>query len=394
VRAGLIVYAIARSTIAAAAAGHDSRWTRGTGPPADGSAAAGQRAAGRPGLKFPESVEEPASGPIWCIAVRKLSGAACLVAATTALALLVPAADSMAQTTAPKPTLTTLVAQAKQLEFQINALSEQYDGLHIQLSRAQSDAKIAQQAAARDATALASGQQAIAQLAAENYMSAGLDPTMQALTAGNPEQFLSQASTITELDQASGDKVSTLAAIEEQDQRARQTADQQIATVQALETQMNAKKQAIDAKIDQVNSAAMKQAMAIFTQTGQYPDISIPTANTVGAQALTEALSRRGDPYIWGAAGPGQFDCSGLVVWAFAQEGISLPHFTGDLWNSGVHISRADLEPGDLVFFFPDISHVGIYLGDGLMVDAPDFGEVVRVEPVYWSAYVGAVRIG
>ena len=232
--------------------------------------------------------------------MRKLSGAACLAAATTALALLVPAADSMAQTTAPKPTLTELVAQAKQLEFQINALSEQYDGLHIQLSRAQSDAKIANQAAARDATVLASGQQAIAQLAAENYMSAGLDPTLQALTTGNPEQFLSQASAITELDQASGDKVSTLATIEEQDQRARQTADQQVAAVQALQTQLNAKKQVIDAKIDQVNSAAMKQAMAVFTQTGQYPDISIPTANTIGAQALTAALSRRGDPYVWG----------------------------------------------------------------------------------------------
>ena len=326
--------------------------------------------------------------------MRKLSGAASLVAATTALALLVPGADSLAQTTAPKPTLSSLVAQAKQLEFQINALSEQYDGLRIQLSRAQSDAQIAQRAAARDAAALASGQQAIAQLAAENYMNAGLDPTLQALTAGNPEQFLSQASVITALDQASGDKVSTLTDVEDQDQRARRTADQQLAAVQALETQMNARKQAIDAKIDQVNSAAMQQAMAIFTQTGQYPDISIPTANTVGAQALAAALSRRGDPYVWGAAGPGEFDCSGLVVWAFAQEGISLPHFTGDLWNSGVHISRADLEPGDLVFFFADISHVGIYLGDGLMVDAPDFGEVVRVEPVFWSAYAGAVRIG
>jgi cell wall-associated NlpC family hydrolase len=326
--------------------------------------------------------------------VRKLSGVACLVAATTALALLVPAADSMAQTTSPKPTLSSLVAQAKQLEFQINALSEQYDGLRIQLSRAQSDAQIAQLAATRDAAALASGQQAIAQLAAANYIDAGLDPTMQALTTGNAQQFLSQASTITELDQASGEKVSTLTAVEDQDQRARQTADQQLATVRTLETQLNAKKQAIDTAIDRVNSAAMQQAMSIFTQTGQYPDISIPTANTVGAQALTAALSRRGDPYVWGAAGPGEFDCSGLVVWAFAQEGISLPHFTGDLWNSGVHIPRADLEPGDLVFFFADISHVGIYLGDGLMVDAPDFGEAVQVQPVFWSAYVGAVRIG
>jgi peptidoglycan DL-endopeptidase CwlO len=334
------------------------------------------------------------ANPISCFAVRKLSGAADLAAATTALALIVPAADSMAQTMSTPPSLTSLVAQAKQLEFQINALSEQYDGLRIQLSRAQADAQIAQRAATRDESALALGQQAVARLAAENYMSAGLDPTLQALTAGNPAQFLSQASTITEIDQASGDKVSILSNEEDQDQRARQTADQQIGAVTALEAQMNAKKNAIDAKIDLVNSAAMKQAMTIFTQTGQYPDITIPTANTVGAQALAAALTRRGDPYVWGAAGPGEFDCSGLVVWAFAQEGISLPHYTGDLWNSGVHIPRADLEPGDLVFFFADISHVGIYLGDGLMIDAPDFGEVVRVEPVYWADYVGAVRIG
>ncbi len=326
--------------------------------------------------------------------MRKLSGAAGLAVATAALALIVPGGSSAAQTTAPKPNLTSLVAQAKQLEFQINALSEQYDGLRIQLTRAQADARIAENAATRVAAALAVGQQAIAQLAAENYMTSGLDPTFQALTAGNPGQFLSQASTIAELDQSSGDRVHTLPSEENQALRDKQTADQQISAVQALEVQMDTKKRAIDAKIDVVNSAAMKQAMAVFEQTGQYPDVTIPTANTVGAQALQAAITREGDPYVWGAAGPGQFDCSGLVVWAYAQEGIALPHYTGSLWNSGLHVARADLEPGDLVFFFADISHVGIYIGDGLMIDAPDFGETVKVEPVYWSAYVGAVRIG
>ncbi len=325
--------------------------------------------------------------------MRKLSGAAGLAAAAAALALLVPGGSSLAQTTGPKPTMAALVAQAKQLEFQINALSEQYDGLRIQLGRAQADAQLAENATTRDAAALAAGQQAVAQLAAENYMNAGLDPALQALTAGNPEQFLSQASTITEVDQSSGDLVSALSEDENQALRDRQTADQQLAAVKALQAEMNAKKDAIEAKIDVVNSAAFKQAMAIFEQTGQYPDITIPTANTVGAQALQEALTRRGDPYVWGAAGPGAFDCSGLVVWAFAQVGISLPHYTGDLWNSGVHIPRSDLEPGDLVFFYPDISHVGIYIGDGLMIDAPDFGETVQVEPVFWAYFVGAVRI-
>ena len=325
--------------------------------------------------------------------MRKLSGAAGLAAATAALAVIVPGGISAARTTAPKPNLTTLVAQAKQLEFQINALSEQYDGLRIQLTRAQADARIARNAATRGAAALAVSQQAMAQLAAKNYMNSGLDPTFQALTTGNPKQFLSQASAITELAQSSSERVNTLSNEVSRALRAKQTADQQVAEVNALEAQMNVKKKAITAKIDQVNSAAMKQAMAVFTQTGQSPVINIPTAHTVGAQALQAAIAKEGAPYVWGAAGPGQFDCSGLVVWAYAQEGIALPHYTGSLWNSGVHVARHDLEPGDLVFFFSDISHVGIYIGNGLMIDAPNFGVPVKVEPVYWGAYVGAVRI-
>jgi cell wall-associated NlpC family hydrolase len=326
--------------------------------------------------------------------VRRLSGAACLAVAAASLVTLVPASGSLAQTVAPPPPLNTLVAQAKQLEFQINSLSEQYDGLRIQLTRAQTDAQIAGRAATRDAAALAGGQQAVAQLAAANYMSAGLDPALQALTAGDPDQFLGQASIITELNQSGSAMVSGLRSQEIQDLRDQQTANQQLASVKALQAQMDTKKKTIEAKIDQVNSAAMKQAMAIYTKTGQYPDITIPTANTVGGQALQAALSKRGDPYIWGAAGPNEFDCSGLVLWAYAQEGITLPHYTGDQWNSGVHVARADLEPGDLVFFFPDISHVGMYVGNGLMVDAPDSGSVVRVEPIPWGAFVGAVRIG
>ena len=330
--------------------------------------------------------------------MRKLSGATVLVGAAATLALLIlgilPGGISVAQTTAPRPNLTTLVAQAKQLEFQINALSEQYDGLRLQLTRAQANAQIAENAASRGSAALAASQQVVAQLAAANYMGSGLDPALAALTTGNPQQFLSQASAVTEIDQSSGVKESTLSNQVTQALRDKQTSDQQVAAVNALQTQMNAKKKLIDAKINQVNSAAMKQAMAVFTQTGQYPNITIPTANTVGAQALQAAITKEGDPYVWGAAGPGEFDCSGLVVWAYAQEGIALPHYTGSLWNSGMHVARSDLEPGDLVFFFSDISHVGIYIGDGMMIDAPDFGVPVKVDPVWWSAYDGAVRIG
>src|SRR6478752_4320666 len=104
---------------------------------------------------------------------------------------------------------------------------------------------------------------------------------------------------------------------------------------------MAKQKQIIQGKVNTLNSAAFAKAMSIFQQTGNYPTISLPTANTVGEQALQAALTRRGDPYVWGAAGPSTFDCSGLVLWAYAQVGISLPHFTGDQWSMGVHVARA-----------------------------------------------------
>jgi cell wall-associated NlpC family hydrolase len=141
-----------------------------------------------------------------------------------------------------------------------------------------------------------------------------------------------------------------------------------------------------------LQSSEMSAAVAVFDKTGTYPNYPLPEGSTVGEIALRAALTRLGDPYVWAAAGPSEFDCSGLVVWAFAQEGISLPHYTGDLWNLGVHVSESDLQPGDLVFFFGE-DHVGIYIGDGLMVDAPAPGQDVMVQPIAVDPYSGAVRI-
>jgi cell wall-associated NlpC family hydrolase len=155
---------------------------------------------------------------------------------------------------------------------------------------------------------------------------------------------------------------------------------------------MSKKVAVIQAKEDVLNSSAFSQAMTIYDRTHVYPTIQL-TGDSVGVQALKWALTRIGDPYVWGAAGPDAFDCSGLVMWSYAHVGISLEHFTGDQWNEGEHIPRSELEPGDLVFFYPTISHVGMYVGNGLMVDAPTQGQDVQIQPVMWDSFVGAVRI-
>jgi len=311
--------------------------------------------------------------------------------ATTAV--LLQGGASQAQTIRPHPSLTTLVNEAKTLSNDVDALGQQYDALKIQLAHAKTEEQLAKLAASRAQQAMAGSQQAVSQLAAMGYMNGGMDPTLQMLTSGDPVLFLSQASTVQEIDNQAGMRLTTLQKEQIAAQRAQATAKEQIAAVDVLQKEINSKVSSIHAKLAVLNSSAMASAMAVFQQTGSYPDVALPAISTVGVVALRAALTKRGDWYVWGAAGPTTFDCSGLVVWAFAQEGISLPHYTGSLWNSGMHVSRADLEPGDLVFFFADLSHVAIYIGNGLMIAAPSTGQQIQVQPVFWDSYVGAVRI-
>jgi cell wall-associated NlpC family hydrolase len=118
-------------------------------------------------------------------------------------------------------------------------------------------------------------------------------------------------------------------------------------------------------------------------------DIAPPGAAIPGAPggadravAIQAALSRIGSPYSWGGSGPNAFDCSGLVMWAFQQQGISLPHSSQALASGGQPVDTSQMQPGDLVTYYSDASHVGIYIGDGMMVHASTYGTPVRVAPV------------
>ena len=94
---------------------------------------------------------------------------------------------------------------------------------------------------------------------------------------------------------------------------------------------------------------------------------------------MSTALAQVGKPYVWGAAGPSAFDCSGLMQYAYSAAGISLPHSSSAQSTMGVPVSRSALQPGDLVFFYSPVSHVGMYIGNGQMVHAATSGEPVKV---------------
>ncbi|MGK8489167.1 NlpC/P60 family protein [Nocardia asiatica] len=111
-----------------------------------------------------------------------------------------------------------------------------------------------------------------------------------------------------------------------------------------------------------------------------------------GTSALAAGLTRVGDPYVWGATGPNQFDCSGLVQWAFKQVGKNVPRTSSQQATYGTPVAKENLQPGDVVFFYSDISHVGIYAGNGLMLHASTFGVPVAVAPISSTPYHSARR--
>lgn len=111
-----------------------------------------------------------------------------------------------------------------------------------------------------------------------------------------------------------------------------------------------------------------------------------------GAIAVQAALTQVGQPYAWGGASPGGFDCSGLVMWAFQQAGIPLPHSSQALAHGGQPVALSDLQPGDVLTFYSDASHAGIYVGDGLMVHSSTYGQPVRVVPMTSSGPIYNAR--
>lgn len=147
----------------------------------------------------------------------------------------------------------------------------------------------------------------------------------------------------------------------------------------------------------EANAAGVASGM---TSAGAPGSTGVAVGQGTISAMLNAALSRRGMPYIWGAAGPASFDCSGLVQWSFAQAGVRMPRVAADQARTGPAVPVSQLQPGDLLFYHTDptapgyISHVAIYLGNGLMIQAPQPGQSVEVVPAdTGNEYAGAVRV-
>ncbi len=167
------------------------------------------------------------------------------------------------------------------------------------------------------------------------------------------------------------------------------------AEIEQLLAQQQARQLAA-ARLAALRAAAQQSSAGAFGTSATFDGTTVAAPSPYGGSVVSIAMRYLGVPYVWGGASPAGFDCSGLVMYVYSQVGISLPHYTGAQWSMGVPVSRDQLEPGDLVFF-DGLGHVGIYIGGGQFIHAPQTGDVVKISSLddawYSANYDGARRI-
>ncbi|WP_007026027.1 C40 family peptidase [Saccharomonospora iraqiensis] len=175
---------------------------------------------------------------------------------------------------------------------------------------------------------------------------------------------------------------------------AREQAEKARDKAERIAADLEARKKELDDQIAELEQqASLLSSSDVAAQQDIGPDPGPIQAPGPAAQgAIDAAMAKRGSPYVWGATGPSEFDCSGLTQWAYNQAGVSIPRTSRSQSQYGTPVSRSQLQPGDLVFFYSPVSHVGIYIGNGQMVHAPTSGDVVKVSPLQ-DQFSGARRV-
>jgi cell wall-associated NlpC family hydrolase len=306
----------------------------------------------------------------------------------------------------PQPTITQVTAQVRSLTTAENKAIQQYDLVNQQLSSATASLKQIDAEQAKDRARFSTARMNIAQVAAAAYEDGNMTSMVTLLTAADPQTVLSKASMLVQLSSARYTEMREFIAAARQLNTAEEQAKQAQSAIAALRGKRKAQAAAIGKTLHQKKAilatlTAQQQATVNSqasvgsggTTTGHDP---VPVSSAAG-KAVQFAYAQLGCAYVYGGTGPCNlgFDCSGLAQAAWAYAGVAIPRDTYEQWAALTHIPLSDLQPGDLIYFNGE-SHVGIYVGGGYMIDAPQPGMTVEKvslsESWYQQTEDGAVR--
>ncbi|WP_405985073.1 NlpC/P60 family protein [Streptomyces sp. NBC_00872] len=335
---------------------------------------------------------------------RRLTGPAGRTALTLALAGAATATASGAPAHAePQLTPAQVKAEIDSLYEQAEVATERYNGAKEKADEARASLARLRDEATRRTDRLNVSRNALGSIATAQYRTGGLDPAVQLALSSRPDDFLERAG----LAERAGARQAAMAAGIRKELAAiaqlRSRADGRLDELGARRSELARHKSTIEAKLDSARrlldrlDPAQRTGYGEDGETGLYgpggaAGSAVGAMDSRAAAAVAFAYGAIGKPYVWGATGPGSFDCSGLTQAAWRAAGVSLPRTTYTQINAGQRVTRDRLAPGDLVFFFSGVSHVGIYVGGGQMIHAPRPGSAVRLAPIDQMPFAGAAR--
>jgi peptidoglycan DL-endopeptidase CwlO len=303
---------------------------------------------------------------------------------------------------APQPTIAQVQHRLNQLNTQADQVGQQYDQAIQELASANQRLALVNREAARYQQRFQSMRAAIAQIAATAYEEGNLTSPAALLTSGDPQQILNQSSILLELSANNSAAMNQFLAAARQLTGAQQSARRVEAGMVTLKdnlanrkrslARLRAQQETLLAQLTPAQQAAATPGGQTTTKTTP-PSYTGPTSSQAG-KAVAFAYAQIGKPYEWGATGPNSFDCSGLTMSAWAAAGVSIPRISYDQMSQLPSVSTSALQPGDILGFAGN-SHVGIYVGSGYLIDAPQTGsdvEKVALSGWYRSELDGAVR--
>jgi cell wall-associated NlpC family hydrolase len=329
-----------------------------------------------------------------------LNGRKTVVTVIAAAAVATSAGMIPSGTAHAKPSIEDVQHRVDRLYHAAEQASERYNQIHVQLKQMRGDVRALRADQARQQRRTEQARQVVADSIIQQYEGDSLSAVGQAVVAKDPTQFVSQLTTMSAFNSMQASQYSSFVTEAKALQIRKDATNAQLAKVAELEKQAAQDKATISRNLasaksllDKMKADARERMLAASRSSTPVSTSDIPVSGRAAA-AVRYAMAQVGKAYVYGAAGPSAYDCSGLTMAAWGAAGVGLPHSSSAQYGSGTHISASQLQPGDLVFYYHPISHVGMYIGHGMIVNAENPSSGVRVTGLYSMPYVGAVRPG
>ncbi|MGW2293803.1 NlpC/P60 family protein [Streptomyces violaceorubidus] len=304
----------------------------------------------------------------------------------------------------PQPTAAQVRAKVDKLYQEAEVATEKYNGAKEKADAAERRLEELRDEAARKEDRLNSARQALGSVAAAQYRSGGLDPALQLALSSDPDRYLDGAAFVERAGSRQQAEVGRVRKELREIERLRGAARVEVSSLTSRRAELKRHRETVTGKLESARRLLSRLTAEERTDVGDRTSRSAPgpreslsasaqAPDSRAAAAVAYAYQKLGSPYVWGATGPNAFDCSGLTQAAYRAAGISLPRTTYAQIDAGRRVPRSQLQPGDLVFFYSGISHVGLYVGNGQMIHAPNPSAPVRVAPVDEMPFAGATRV-